>query len=145
MWCFRSLKVVKDPKDLIVWVRFSRVFGVLESLSVVAHGRHAAVALGVTLLDLAEVGLIFLHIVSEGEHELLGVFGSHHNAAYHGSLRHAGSCEDEVDDKLVGAVADHCEVGIFAVSHFGFELDLELILVLIVLIVSHCVCYLVEG
>lgn len=39
------------------------------------------------------------------------------------------SCEDEVDEKLVGAVADHREVGVFAVGHVGTELNLKLIFV----------------
>ena len=85
---------------------------------IIAHGRHARVALWLTLLDLAEVSFIFVHIVGEGKHELLGVLRRHDDTAYHRSLRHTRSGEDEIDDKLIGAVAYHGEIRVFSVCHF---------------------------
>ena len=99
-------------------------------LSVVAY-------LAGTGSDLAKLRLVFLDVVGEGEEELLGVLGAHDDAAHHGGLGHAGGGEDEVDEEFAAAVADHREVGIFAVGHFGTELDLKLVLVLIVLRICH--------
>lgn len=92
--------------------------------------------------DLAELSLIFLDIVGQGEHELLGVLGAHDDAAHHRSLGHAGSGEDEVHEKLVGTVADHREVAVFAVGDLGTELDLKLVLVLIFWICHFMIFYL---
>ncbi len=94
-------------------------------------------ALYVATLDFAKLSLIFLYIVGQGIHELLSILRAHDDTAYDGSLRHAGSCEDEVDEELVGAVADHSEVGVFAVGYFRTELDLELVLVLILIFLCH--------
>ena len=66
---------------------------------------YLVVAEGILLLgavlanDLAELSLVFLHVVGQGIHELLCVFGAHDDAAYDRSLGHAGSGEDEVDDR----------------------------------------------
>ena len=90
-----------------------------------------------TRSDLAKLGLIFLDVVGEGEEKLLGVLGAHDHAAYNRGLGHAGSGEDEVDEEFAAAVADHREVGIFAVGEFGTELDLKLILVLGIFVICH--------
>ncbi len=86
-------------------------------------------ALSVAGSDFAELSLIFLYIVSEREEKLLGILGAHDHAADNGSLRHAGSSEDEVDEELAGAVADHCEVSVLAICQFRAKLNLKLILV----------------
>ena len=82
--------------------------------------------------DFAEGCLILLDVVGEGEHELLSVFGAHDDAGDNGSLGHTRSCEDEVDEELVGAMADHGEVAVFTVGGFGAQLNLQLVLVFFV-------------
>ncbi len=87
----------------------------------------------IALLDFSELCLVFLDIVSDGKHELLGIFGSHDDTAYNGRLGHAGGCENEVDEEFIGTVAYHCEVGEFTVGYFGTELDLELVFVFVLI------------
>ena len=91
-------------------------------------------------LDFAKLSLILLNVVSEGEHELLSIFGAHDYAAYYGSLGHAGSCEDEVDEEFVRTVTDHSEVAVFAVSEFGTELNLKLVLLFV--LICHFIWFL---
>ena len=92
---------------------------------------------GVAGLDFTKLSLVFLYVVGDGVHELLSVLRAHDHAAYDRSLGHAGSREDEVDQELVGAVTDHCEVAVFAIGKIRAELDLKLILVFVS--VCHCV------
>ena len=66
-------------------------------LSVVADGTVLAAA----GLDFAELSLIFLHIVGEGKHELLSVFGTMITRLTTGRRAFRG-CEDKVDEELVG-------------------------------------------
>lgn len=87
--------------------------------------------LGVAGFDFAEHLLVLADIVLEGEEELFGVLRAHDDAAYDGSLGHTRSGEDEVHEELVGAVADHCEVAVFAVGNFRTELNLKLVLVIL--------------
>ena len=87
--------------------------------------------LGVAGFDFAEHLLVLADVVLEGEEELFGVLRAHDDAAYDGSLGHTRSGEDEVHEELVGTVADHCEVAVFAVGNFRTELNLKLVLVIL--------------
>lgn len=109
------------------------------------YDRRSVVAevFGSAGLDLAELGLELLHVVGEGEHELFSVFGAHDDAAYDGCLGHAGSVEDEVDEELCGAVADHGEIAVLAVSDLRTQLDLQLVLVFV--LVCHFAEYKLFG
>ena len=81
------------------------------------HNAGGLVVVGVAVVavrtlgyDFAESAFVFLHVVGQGKHELLGIFGAHDYTAYNRCLGHAGRCEDKVDQELVGAVADHSQV-----------------------------------
>lgn len=65
-------------------------------------------------LDFAESGLVFADVVGEGSEEVLGVLGSHDDAALDTCLLHIGHHGYEIDKHLVGGVGDYGEVGIVA-------------------------------
>ena len=80
--------------------------------------------------DFAEVHLIFVHVLFQGEYQLLGILGSHDDAALHARLGVAGRQEDEVEHKFIRAVRDDGEVGVASLHFFLGHLDLDLVLVL---------------
>ena len=88
---------------------------------------------GHAVFDFAESLLVLFHIVAQSEKEVLGVLGSHDDAALHFGLRHVGGHGDEVEEELVGRVSDYCEVGVVTGSHFRCELYFEFLFCVIII------------
>ena len=86
----------------------------LSSFEGVGDAAASWCACGHLTLDFAECLLVLLDVVVEGAKEVLGVLGSHDDAALHLGLRHVGGHGDEVDEKLLTAVRDYGEVCIVA-------------------------------